>query len=175
MYGTPSSDIETELATVPQSTPKKASSKSGHPASFKILLSSPQTKTPKQRTKPSLSGIYLALPPSWQQTDQAATASSPSLNAPHTASGHQILSQDLSASASSPSLTVPCTASEDVSQGGTEHSDVLEMSTSLGEMAVQDPSDTSYAISSDTPPSSKDSFSDSASASGNGKKWSERK
>ncbi|KAF1381248.1 hypothetical protein PFLUV_G00151640 [Perca fluviatilis] len=38
------------------------------------------------------------------------------------------------------------------------------MSTSLGEMAVQDPSDTSYAISSDTPPSSKDSFSDSASA-----------
>ncbi|XP_031136838.2 uncharacterized protein LOC116037199 [Sander lucioperca] len=175
LEGTTSSDIETELAAVPQSTPKKASSKSGHPASFKIVLSSPQTKTPQQRTKPSLSGIYFALPPLRQQTDQAATASSPSFNAPHTASEYQILSPDLSASASSPSLTVPCTASEDVSQGGTEHSDVLEMSTSLGEMAVQDPSDTSYAISSDTPPSSKESFSDSASASGNGKGWSERK
>ncbi|KAL0966548.1 hypothetical protein UPYG_G00296570 [Umbra pygmaea] len=77
LEGTTSSDIKTDFA----------SSNSGQPSSFKIVISSPQTTTQQPRTNPSFSGIYLALPPLWEQTDQSAAPSSPSLTVPCTASG----------------------------------------------------------------------------------------
>lgn len=62
-------------------------------------------------------------------------------------------------------------------QGPAEHSALLEMSTSFREMSLEAKSDTSYAPSSDTPPSSQESCSGSgsASANGHGREWSERK
>ncbi|KAK7166547.1 hypothetical protein R3I93_006338 [Phoxinus phoxinus] len=70
LEGKTSSDTEKELAavTLPQSTPKKTSSKSDQPSSFNIVLSSPQTTIQQRHTKPSLSGIYLVQSPLWQQT-----------------------------------------------------------------------------------------------------------
>lgn len=49
------------------------------------------------------------------------------------------------------------------------------MSSTFSDMVLQDPSDTSYAPSSNTQPSSQESTSGSSSANGNGRGWSGKK
>ncbi|XP_061888704.1 uncharacterized protein LOC133639428 [Entelurus aequoreus] len=81
----------TEFAAVPQSTPVKTQHRADEDPSqsrgpnlsscLKVLLSSPHQTTP--RTKPSLSGTYLALPPTWTQS-VTAPASTAALTVPHT-------------------------------------------------------------------------------------------
>ncbi|CAM4530108.1 unnamed protein product [Leuciscus chuanchicus] len=67
---------ESLLAGVPQSTPKKTlqresesrSSRPGLSSCLTLLLSSPETSSVRPRTKPSLSGTYIAKPLSWRQS-----------------------------------------------------------------------------------------------------------
>ncbi|XP_056099072.1 uncharacterized protein LOC130077763 [Rhinichthys klamathensis goyatoka] len=148
-----------ELAALPQSTPKRfqhtvaaQSRRSGQPPAFRLSLSTPEHATVRPRTTPTSSGMYLALPPTWQLSEGAGSIShwSPI----HAGSG--AMSQ------------------EDMDEGS--KASVHDMSVSFGEMEMEDPVDASFQPLSDTTPSSQESGSGNASDQGKtngwaGKKW----
>ena len=61
-----------ELAGVPQSTPKKSKDNSAEqstsslPSALTLSLTSPEPAVVRPRTQPTLSGRYLARPPTWK-------------------------------------------------------------------------------------------------------------
>ncbi|XP_039648490.1 uncharacterized protein LOC120554008 [Perca fluviatilis] len=145
-----------DMIGLPQSTPTKSHDTSVRQSTSKSLsfglpltLTSPEPAVVRPRTQRSLSGTYVARPPTWNLSEELG-ATSASCLLPH--AGAVIISQE-------------------------EEDSLQEMSTSFGEWRLDDPKDDpkddSYKPPSDTSPSDSGSASTSSHGSING--WSERK
>ncbi|CAL8259412.1 unnamed protein product [Arctogadus glacialis] len=143
-----------EWAGVPQSTPKKSKDNSAEqstsslPSALTLSLTSPESAVVRPRTQPTLSGRYLARPPTWK-LQEVLGATSASWIRPHS-------------------------APEDISPED-EDDPLHEMSTSFGEFGLDDPADDSFEPLSDTSPSSPGSCSGSTSSKGSGDSSADRR